>query len=123
MRMNEATGSDRAQMLLERWAAWLQGSGAAAVGYPTKSVLHPSWLPPSGGMAPVMRTAPASTCRQERAVHEVVCGMSKTMQDTLVVVYVWRKTEAERAAALGCQPSTVRARVAEAKRRVAAVDK
>ncbi len=117
MAMNDTT-TDRAQMLLERWAAWLQGSGAAAAGYPTKSVLHPSWLPPASGMVPVMHTTPASNCRQERAVHAVVCGMSKTMQDTLVVVYVWRKSEAERAAALQCQPSTVRARVAQAKRQI-----
>jgi hypothetical protein len=100
---------------LQAWATWLTGGGSGD-GYPTKSVLHSSWLPPTPGMTPTMATSTGDGNRRERALHHVIStALSVRLQNTLVVVYVMRCTEAERVALLECQESTVRARVREAK--------
>lgn len=98
------------------WAAWLTGGGNGA-GYPTKSVLHSSWLPPAPGATPTMRTAPAGSTAQERELHAVIRqALSVRLQNTLVVVYLMRASASEQATLLECEASTVRARVREAKR-------
>lgn len=107
---------DVLQQRLQAWAAWLTGGGRGD-GYPTKSVLHDSWLPPTPGMTPTMKSGAGGTGRQERELHQVIStALSVRLQNTLVAVYVMRATPAEQQALLECQASTVRARVAEAKR-------
>ena len=100
---------------LQAWATWLTAGGSGD-GYPTKSVLHSSWLPPTPGMTPTMATSTGDGGRCERALHTLIgTVLSVRLQNTLVAVYVMRCTEAERVALLRCQESTVRARVREAK--------
>lgn len=96
------------------WAAWLTG-GRSSAGYPVKNVLHPSWMPPAGGRTPTMVATLATTMAPERQVHAAVMSMSQRLQDTLAAVYVLRASADEQVSILGCQASTVRARVAAAK--------
>lgn len=104
---------------LQAWATWLTAGGRGE-GYPTKSVLHSSWLPPAPGMTPTMRTSVGDGGRRERALHQVISqALSVRLQNTLVVVYVMRASAAEQATLLDCQESTVRARVREAKALIA----
>lgn len=109
------TTVDPMQARLTAWAAWLTG-GRCADGYPTKSVLHQSWLPPAPGQTPTMRSSPASSERMERELDAQIRTLSQRLQDTLAVVYVMRARPDEQVLRLQCQASTVRARVAEAKR-------
>lgn len=100
------------------WAAW-RVQGMRGDGYPTRSVLDPGWMPPAPGMTPTMRTSTRSSV-MERQVDDCVQGLSVRLRDALYVVYIKRMAPAQQAEALGCQPATVRARVLEAKRQVAA---
>ena len=114
--MRDATITvDVIQNRLQAWAAWLTGGGSGA-GYPTKSVLHESWLPPTPGQTPSMRTDGGGSTRQERELHAIIASaLSVRLQNTLVVVYVMRAKPDEQVMRLDCQQSTVRARVSEAK--------
>lgn len=106
---------DAMETRLQAWVCWRQGGGRVD-GYPTKSVLHASWSPPSAGMTPSMQVVHSRGCHDERALDRAVSGLSIRLQDTLVVVYLMRAPVAEQVARLACQASTVRARVGEAKR-------
>ena len=100
---------------LQAWATWLTGGGSG-VGYPSKSVLHSSWLPPTPGQTPTMVTSTGDGGRRERELHQIIStALSVRLQNTLVVVYVMRASAAEQASRLECQEATVRARVREAK--------
>lgn len=112
--IDSAPTVDLMQQRLLAWAAWLTG-GRTSAGYPTKNVLHQSWLPPAAGQLPAMVSAPARPTLQERQVHAAVERMGMRLQNTLAVVYLMRAAPAEQARLLECQASTVRARVAEAK--------
>ena len=114
--MRDATTTvDVIQNRLQAWAAWLTG-GSSGAGYPTKSVLHESWLPPTPGQTPSMRTDGGGSTRQERELHAIIAStLSVRLQNTLVVVYVMRAKPDEQVMRLDCQQSTVRARVSEAK--------
>lgn len=104
---------------LQAWAAWLTG-GAAGLGYPTKSVLHHSWMPPAPGQAPTMRTAAGDGgAALARSLHRDILSLSLRLQNTLVVVYLMRAKPAEQVRLLECQASTVRARLTEARRLLA----
>ena len=105
---------DVMQSRLLAWAAWLKG-GSNAAGYPTKNVLHQSWMPPAPGQLPSMRTASGVSTAQERALHGIICTLNHRLQNTLVVVYVMRAGSDEQVRLLECQASTVRARIREAK--------
>lgn len=105
---------DIMEVRLQAWASWLR-AGRQGEGYPTKSVLHQSWMPPAPGMQPGMRMSTGSD-HQERALHRAIQALSVRLQNTLVVVYLMRASVDEQVMRLDCQPSTVRARVAEAKR-------
>lgn len=113
-----ATSHDVINSRLQAWAAWLTSSGSGA-GFPTKSVLHESWLPPTPGQTPTMTTSTGGAGRQERALHMLIKGFSMRLQNTLVVVYVMRAKPSEQARLLECQESTVRARLAEARQLIA----
>jgi DNA-directed RNA polymerase specialized sigma24 family protein len=104
---------------LQAWATWLTAGGCGD-GYPTKSVLHSSWLPPTPGQTPTMTTSTGDGGWRERALHQIIStALSVRLQNTLVVVYVMRASAAEQAVLLDCQESTVRARVREAKAAIA----
>jgi len=119
MRIEAAsTSHDVITSRLQAWAAWLTCSGSAA-GFPTKSVLHESWLPPTPGQTPTITTSTGGAGRQERALHMLIQRLSVRLQNTLVVVYVMRAKPEEQARVLECQASTVRARLAEARRLIA----
>jgi hypothetical protein len=120
MRMPKPTdrAMDQADALLMAWGAALKGE-AGGSGYPTKSVLHPSWSPPAIGVQGGMQVA-AGQALPLGKVHRGVLALPLKLQDTLVVVYVMRESVQARAVLLGCQDSTVRARVLEAKRRLIA---
>lgn len=116
---NTSTVDVMEQRLLA-WAAWVKG-GHTSAGYPTKNVLHQSWMPPAPGMAPSMRMAPAHNNQRERALQRDIQALSVRLQNTLVVVYLDRAGVHEQVARLDCQPPTVRARVGEAKRLLCAM--
>jgi DNA-directed RNA polymerase specialized sigma24 family protein len=111
--------TDAMERRLREWGTWLAAGCSTTGGYPTKSVLHPEWSPPASGSRPAMKVATVRDVR-EREVHALVCGMSHRMQQTLIAQYVLNLTAAERAERLGCGPSTVRVRVMNAKRELAA---
>ncbi|MCU7370246.1 hypothetical protein PEC18_05020 [Paucibacter sp. O1-1] len=100
------------------WAAWVKG-GHTSAGYPTKSVLHESWMPPTPGQTPTMRSAPSCGDVQQQQTHRDILALSVRLQNTLVVVYLDRARPDEQVYRLDCQASTVRARVVEAKRLLA----
>lgn len=106
---------DVLQSRLQAWAAWLT-SGGSAHGYPTKNVLHSSWLPPAPGSTPDMAQRVAGASAMEQRLHHIIStALSVRAQNTLVVVYVMRAPPAECVQLLGCEAATVRARVREAK--------
>ena len=114
---DEATVDVMEQRLLA-WAAWLKG-GRTSAGYPTKSVLHQSWMPPAPGQTPTLRSVPSGSDAQQQQTHLDIQALSVRLQNTLVVVYLDRAKPDEQVYRLDCQASTVRARVLEAKRLLA----
>lgn len=100
---------------LWRWAEWLKSGDGA--GYPVKSTLHEDWSPPSPGMRPGMRVAPACDGLQ---THRLVLAMTERMRATLTAHYLLRMPTQDAAAALDCQPGTVHARIELAHRWMAA---
>lgn len=115
--MHSAATIDVMETRLREWGAWLTRGGSGD-GYATKSVLHPSWMPPSPGQLPTMKVSHDNS-RRERALHAHIVVLSERMQSTLIAVYVKRLTQADLTDTLQCQESTVRARVGEAKRLLA----
>lgn len=94
---------------LQRWAQGVTvGDGS---GFPVMSVLHPSWTPPSPGVLPSLKVAPASDVRQ---THQAIARLSARLQDTLVMHYCIKAPMAEQAARLGCAIDTVYGRVERA---------
>lgn len=120
MTTDHRSTTDVLEQRLQAWAAWKHG-GAVSDGYPTKSVLHESWSPPTAGHLPNMRVTHGRGDKQERALDRAITRLSVRLQDTLVVVYLMRAKPDEQAARLSCQASTVRARVVDAKRQLAAL--
>lgn len=116
--MSEAT-TDAMERRLREWGSWLAAGCSTTGGYPTKSVLHPEWSPPSSGSRPAMKVATVRDNR-ERAVHAVVCAMSHRLQQTLIVQYVINVSLEERLTRLGCGKATLYARVTAAKRTIGA---
>jgi DNA-directed RNA polymerase specialized sigma24 family protein len=72
--------------LLLEWAQWVMvGNGS---GFPSMSVLHPNWSPPSPGTTPAFKTSGASA--ELLRVHRIVCAMSERMRQTVWLVYCYR---------------------------------
>jgi len=104
----------RIEERLRRWAqARTVGDGS---GYPGMSTCHPDWMPPSQGMVPTMKVAPAGDVE---ATHRAIARLSVRLSDTLVVHYVQRPSPAEQALRLRCSVGTVYTRVEEAHRQLA----
>lgn len=110
---------DAMESCLLAWAAW-RTSGGCGCGYPTRNVLDPAWSPPSPGMTPNMVSISRSDV-QERWLDALIATLSVKLRDALYVVYVKRMSPAEQSWALSCQPSTVRARITEAKLKLGAL--
>lgn len=108
---------DVLQERLQQWGAWLAAGGRPVSGFPTKSVLHQSWMPPSQGVlhSRVVRTV---SDRRERELHRCIGRLSVKLSNALIVVFVHRVPPDEQAVRLGCQQATVRARIAHARSRL-----
>lgn len=110
---------DILHLRLQAWATWLTSGGNAA-GYPSKNVLHQSWLPPAPGSTPSMRTTHAHSDARERAMHVAVACLSIKLQNAVVAAYVMRAGPAAQAQLQQCKPSTARARLMAAHAKLAA---
>ena len=96
---------------LLRWAqAVTVGDGS---GFPSMSMLHPEWQPPSPGMRPSMKTAPASDVG---STHRAVARLSMRLRNTIVVHYCLRLSMELQAARLDCAVDTVHGRIEQAHR-------
>ena len=94
---------------LQRWAQYVTvGDGS---GYATTNTLHESWSPPTAGMRPALKSAPATDVRQ---THRAIGQLSMRLRNTLVVHYCLRLPVFDQAARLQCSRSTVHERVADA---------
>ena len=101
---------------LREWAQWLTvGDGS---GYSAMSPLHPEWQPPTPGTMPTMKVSAPSTAR---ATDRAVRALSARLQDTLALYYCTNLPLADQAARLGCQASTVDARIRSAHAQLAGV--
>lgn len=106
---------------LVEWAAWFNAGGVTVDGgWPVKNILHPSWLPPSGGASPSLPAGRRADTR-EREVHRALAELSDKLIAAVVVHYVKRWTVANQAAALGCSEEAVRMRVGRAHVQLAAL--
>jgi len=96
--------------LLLAWAQWVTvGDGS---GYPTMSVLHEDWSPPSPCTTPTMKVAAPSSARR---THRAMQGWSARMRDTVMLYYCLPSiTVAEMGVRLGCAERTVHERIAQA---------
>lgn len=112
----EAPTVDVVEARLLAWAAW-RTAGGCADGFPSKSVLHPSWSPPSPGITPTLHVSGRSE-EQQRQMDGLIGGLTVKLRDALYVVYIKRMAPADQAKHLRCQECTVRARVVEAKRQL-----
>ena len=102
----------RIQQIDDRLRRWAQGVTVGdGSGYPAMSVLHPSWQPPSPGVAPSMKVSAGSDVK---ATHAAIMKLSERLQATLIVHYVLRWPMAEQAAVLECAERTVHERVERA---------
>lgn len=102
--------------MLQRWAlAVTVGDGS---GYPVKSVLHPSWSPPTPGLTPTLKSVPGN--RQAHVVHQALLELGQErpkLLATVMGVYVLKRQHAEVALLVdGCQPDTIGKRVDEVHR-------
>lgn len=102
---------------LQRWAqAVTVGDGS---GYPSVSVLHKDWLPPSPGVTPTLKVSAASS--DVRETHRAIGRLSQRLANTLVVHYCLKGPIDEQAARLGCVRQTVYERVESAHKQLAAL--
>lgn len=98
---------DRIEAMLQAWAEYVSvGDGS---GYPSVSVLHKSWMPPTPGRTPTIKVARFSldAARIEAALRE----LGTKWWRVAMVHYVKRGSIAWQAEQLDCQPGTVYARV------------
>lgn len=94
---------------LTEWAQWRKvGDGS---GYPTMSVLHEDWSPPSPGLTPTMKVSAPSSARQ---THRAIQTLSARMRNTVAVHYLTTLPIAEQAARLECAERTVFERIEQA---------
>ena len=98
---------ERIERMLVAWAqAVTVGDGS---GFPTKSVLHPSWSPPSGGVLPAMKAQVSGSARR---THRLLASVLTGKQLAAVVAhYCIKGTMAHQAQLLDCAEATVVLRV------------
>lgn len=110
-----ALTDDQVHVRLVEWAAWVTVGDAS--GYARTNCLHESWAPARGQMG--MAVQRITQHAREREIDAHVRKLSTRLQDTLAVHYCRRMAVSEQAEVLGCQPSTVHARVREARHQIA----
>ena len=93
---------------LQRWAAVVV-EGKDGSGFPTMSVLHEDWSPPTPGQTPTMKVVRGTG--DVRRVHAAVAQLSLRERNTVVLHYCRRMSLAEQGAELGCQAETVAKRI------------
>lgn len=94
---------------LRAWAQWVTvGDGS---GFPSMSVLHPEWQPPSPGVTPTMKVAPASSAAQ---THRAMKEWSARLRNTVTLYYCTNLPIVEQAARLECAERTVHQRIDDA---------
>lgn len=100
---------EQMHMRLLEWAQWCKvGDGS---GYPTMSVLHEDWSPPSPGLTPTMKVAAGSSARQ---THRAVRTLSARLRNTVAIHYLTNLPIAEQAQRLQCAERTVFERIEQA---------
>lgn len=105
---------------LIEWADWVR-VGCCAGGYPPLNVLHQDWVPAGAGCGQGGGALIVARSDRERAMHRAVVGLPPKLLAAVVAVYVVKLPPDQRAVALGCSASAVRARVSDARRVLAAV--
>lgn len=118
MAQHDESTCDMVERRLLEWAAWKM-RGRSGDGYPTKSVLHPSWSPPTPGRTPTMMTTSAGSETRERQVDECVQELRPKLRDAIVVRYLMRADIDEQVRRAGCTADGVRKRVQMAKEEIA----
>lgn len=103
---------------LQRWAAVVVG-GADGSGFPTMSVLHEDWSPPSPGQTPTMKVASGS--KDVARTHAAIALLTVRARNTVVVHYCKRMSLEEQGEELGCQAETVTKRIDTIHRELARV--
>lgn len=110
-------GDDQIEARLQRWAqAVTVGDGS---GYPSMSVIHPNWMPPTKGSRPMLKTAQGGADVQ--ATHRAIGRLSVKQRDAICLHYAYRLTCAQHADRAGCAERTVRDRLDAARRHLAAM--
>lgn len=103
---------DDVEARLQRWAlAVTVGDGT---GYPSVSVIHPNWMPPTKGSRPIMKVSRDG--HDVQATHQSIGQLSVKQRDAICLHYVYRLSTAEHAQRAGCADRTVRERLDAARR-------
>jgi len=120
MRMHTDVATvDVMERRLREWAEWRGSGGVAAGAFPTKNILHASWMPPTGPGLPGDAVGSVNS-RQERQMESLVRLLPVKLRNAVCVVYLLRAPAVRQVEMLGCKEAAVRARIIEAKRRLAA---
>ncbi len=102
---------------LQRWAqAVTVGDGS---GYPTMSVIHEDWTPPSPGVTPSMKVSFGRS--DASSTHRAIARLSRKQRDAVVMHYAMKLPLAEQAVRLGCAVDTVHGRIEAAHAHLAAI--
>lgn len=118
MRTHDEATCDMVERRLLEWAAW-KTRGGNGDGFPTKSVLHHSWSPPTPGRTPTMATSSSGSDARERQVDGCVQELRPKLRDAIVARYLMRATIEEQVRMAGCTAEGVRKRVQIAKDEIA----
>lgn len=84
-------------------------------GYPSMSVLHKEWQPPTPGLTPSMKTSAPNRARE---THHALGFLSLKLRNTVVLVYCMNLSAQTQALRLGCSVRTVANRIEEAQRQL-----
>ncbi len=93
------------------WGAWFNAGGCNIDGgWPVKSVLHPTWQPPTFG-ARAAQVAVKRSDVAERELHDRIGRLSDKLRAAVVVVYARPWAPREKAAELGCTVAAMERRI------------
>lgn len=104
----------RIESLLVEWGQYVNLGGECS-GFPSINVLSADWSPPSPGTTPTLKVASHSRAKQ---THRAIGFLSIRLANTLVVHYCMRLSVEDQAERLGCEISTVHARIESAHRQL-----
>lgn len=102
---------------LQSWAqAVTVGDGS---GYPSMSVIHPNWMPPTKGSTPAIKLARGGA--DVHATHRAIGRLSAKQRDAVCLHYAMRLSAALHAERAGCDERTVRKRLESARNALRAI--